>query len=150
LVSNVRKKLLIIGFLLVTILFSYISLCLLMCMGPAASFFVIKNHDMESHEVTVEVFDKNNNSVINETHTLERKSDLVKRRPFGVRLRGGNVEYTFKVTMDKQITNTTKVEIPDRKTTVVIYLYAELGKTVLYKSESGETIPILIETRQSM
>jgi len=87
---------------------------------------VIHNHDDKSHEVTVEVFDQNNNSIINETHTLERRSDFTRSRPLIVRLPWEDIEYTFKVTMDKQITNVTKVEIPDRKTSVNIRLYYEI------------------------
>lgn len=127
--GNVGNKFIIIAFLLIIALVSYISLPILIPFifgGSAAPLFVIHNHDDKSHEVTVEVFDQNNNSIINETHTLERRSDFTRSRPLIVRLPWEDIEYTFKVTMDKQITNVTKVEIPDRKTSVNIRLYYEI------------------------
>ncbi|AKB18525.1 MULTISPECIES: hypothetical protein [unclassified Methanosarcina] len=147
--NNVRNKFIIIAVLLITVIIFYISLPILIPFifgGSAAPFFVIHNHDTNSHEVTVEVFDQNNKSIINKTYILKSKSDVSLSRPLKVRLQGENREYAFKVTMDKQITNTTIVEIPDRKTSVDIRLYTESDEIINHKNDTHKTIPIIITT----
>lgn len=141
LASNVRKKLIIIGFLLTTVLIFYISLPIItpfIFVGPAP-FFTINNHDVKGHEVTVEVFDKNNKLIMNETYSLEPKGSASLSRPFSLRFYQEKREYTFKVSMDKQITKTVKTEIPDMYTFVYINLYYQ-------DYESPEIIPIFIVT----
>lgn len=71
--------------------------------GSTAPFFVIHNHDIKGHETTIEVFDQHNKSVINETYSLEPKSDLLQPRPLSLKLSWEKREYTFKVTMDKKL-----------------------------------------------
>jgi hypothetical protein len=141
--GNAAKKLVISGIIiLITILLLSISIHF-MFRGPAAPFFVIHNHDIISHEVTVEVFDHNSKQIINEIYNLEPHRDFTKRRPLSVRL-NREKEYTFKVIMDKQITNISTMEIPGRKTSVNIRLYTKFGETVPYNPDR-EAIPILVE-----
>lgn len=89
--------------------------------------------------MTVEVFDKNNKLIMNETYSLEPKGSASLSRPFSLRFYQEKREYTFKVSMDKQITKTVKTEIPDMYTFVYINLYYQ-------DYESPEIIPIFIVT----
>lgn len=110
-------------------------------MGPAASFFVIHNHDVKNHEVTVEVFDQQNKSIINETYILESEGDFSQSRPLNLRFHREKREYTFKVNMDNQITNTVKLEIPHSHALVDIRLYSK-------DYESGEIVPISMDVEE--
>lgn len=68
-------------------------------------------------------------------------------RPLSLKLNREKREYTFKVTMDKQITNSTKVNISDSHTSVDIRLYRKnYGEIPYVDYESPEIIPIFIET----
>lgn len=152
--SNVRKKLTVIGFLLITVSLIYISLPIIIPFifsGSTAPFFVIHNHDVKSHEAAVEVFDQRNKSVINETYSLEPKSDLLQSRPLSLKFSREKREYTFKVTVDKKIKNITKVKIPNRRTLVDIRLYYKnYGDIPHVDYKSPEIIPIFIETAERM
>jgi len=140
LVSNIRNKFIIIGFLLIISLFIYASFNFIF-KGPTAPFFIVNNHDVKGHEVTVEVSDQNKKSIMNETYSLEPKGDMSQARPFSLRFYQEKKEYIFKVTVDKQITKTVKTEIPDRYTFVYINLYYN-------DYESPEIIPIFIVTTE--
>jgi hypothetical protein len=136
--GNNSKKLVLSGIIiLITVLVLYISLPF-MFRGPAAPFFVIHNHDITSHEVAVEVFDQHNKSIINESYSLESEGDFSRARPLSLRFHREKRDYTFKVTMDKQITNAVKMEIPHSHTLVDIWLYSK-------DYESGEIVPIFME-----
>ncbi|AKB26934.1 hypothetical protein MSSIT_0215 [Methanosarcina siciliae T4/M] len=130
----------ILGFLLIVSLFVYASFNFIL-KGPTAPLFVINNLDVNGHEVTVEVSDQNKKLIVNETYNLEPEGDVSQSRPFISRYYQEKKEYTFKVTMDKQITKTVKAEIPDRHTFVYIYLYYnEYG--------SPEIIPVFMVTTE--
>ncbi|RXA21972.1 hypothetical protein EQO05_00800 [Methanosarcina sp. MSH10X1] len=137
-----------------TVLLIYISLPIiipLIFQGSTASFFVIHNHDLESHEAAVEVFDQHKKSIINETYILEPKSDLSQPRPLSLKYSLEKREYTFKVTMDKKVINVTEVEIPNRRTLVDIRLYDKsYGDVPHMDYESPEIILISIETNELM
>lgn len=110
-------------------------------MGSPTPIFEIYNHDIKSHEVIVEVFDPDNKSIINETYILESEGDLSQPRPFSLWLPQAKGKYMFKVTIDKQITNAVKIEIQNQYSGAAISLYSK-------NYESGEKIPILIETME--
>lgn len=108
-------------------------------MGSPTPIFIIFNDDIKSHEVTVEVFNPDSESIINRTYNLEPGSDFLEDRPLSLWFPQAKGEYMCKVTMDKQITNTVKIEIPNQYTGVNIRLYSK-------NYESGEIIPVSIET----
>jgi hypothetical protein len=122
---------------LIAVLIFYVSLTFIF-IGSAAPFFVIHNHDVKGHEVTVEVFDQQNKSIINETYSLEFEGDFSHFRPLSLWFHREKREYTFKVTMGKQITSAVKMEIPNSHSLVDIWLYSK-------DYESGEIIPIFME-----
>ncbi|AKB30150.1 hypothetical protein MSSIT_3431 [Methanosarcina siciliae T4/M] len=140
--GNNDGKLVILLMLLTIALFFYISLPF-MFRGPAAPLFVIHNHDIKGHEVAVEVFDQQNKSIINETYSLESEGDFSQARPSSLRFHREKREYTFKVTMDKQITSTVKMEIPNNYSLVDIWLYSK-------DYESGEIVPIFMEIAETV
>ncbi|WP_440946799.1 hypothetical protein ACSAZL_00435 [Methanosarcina sp. T3] len=88
--------------------------------------------------MAVEVFDQQNKSIINETYSLESEGDFSQVRPLSLRFSHEKREYIFKVTMDKQITSTVKIEIPNSHSLVDIWLYGR-------DYESGEIFPIFME-----
>jgi hypothetical protein len=112
-------------------------------MGPPTPIFVIYNHDVKSHEVTIEILDPDNKSIINETYIIESEGDLSQSRPLGLWLPQAKGEYMFKVTMDKKIINAVKIEIQGQYSGAAIRLYSKNFK-------SGEKIPILIETMNKL
>ncbi len=139
--GNTTKKLIILGLIiLITVPFFYVSLPFIF-RGPAASFFVIHNHDVKKHEVTVEVFDQQNKSIINETFSMASEGDFSQSRPLSLRFHREKREYTFKVTMDNQITNTVKLEIPHSHALVDIRLYSK-------DYESGKIVPISMDVEE--
>lgn len=153
---SVRNKFTAIALLIITVLIIYISLPTIISYifeGPTVSFFIIHNHDVKSHEVTVEVFDQSNKLIINETYILgsknDVKNDVSRSRPLSTRLPWRD-EYTFKVTLDKQITNTTRVEVSDRRTSVDIHLYSEAEGSISQEPETHEIVPILIRPTKWM
>lgn len=92
----------------------------------------------------MEVLDQNNKSIINEKYSLEPGSDVSRSRPLSLWLQQEKREYTFKVTMDDQITNKANLEILDSHTSASIRLYTVVGETIPYY-RLREPIPILIE-----
>lgn len=110
-------------------------------MGSPTPIFEIYNHDIKSHEVIVEVFNPDDKSIINETYILESQGDLSQPRPLSLWLPQAKGEYTFKVTVDKQTTNAVNIKIQNQYSGAAISLYSK-------NYESGEKIPILIETME--
>jgi len=53
-------------------------------MGSPTPIFQIYNNDVKSHEVTVEVFDQHNKSIINEAYNLEYEGDFSQVRPLSL------------------------------------------------------------------
>ncbi|MDD3247995.1 MAG: hypothetical protein PHF18_14280 [Methanosarcina sp.] len=143
-------KLVIFFMLLAITLFFYVSLPF-MFRGPAASLFVIHNHDIKGHEVAIEVFDQHNKSIINETYLLEPRGDVSRSRPFSLRFHREKREYIFKVTMDNQITSTAKLEFPNSHAFADIRLYyRDYGDIPYENRESPEIVPIFIEFNEMM
>lgn len=136
------NKLFTIAFLLGIGLFLYAAIPFIF-MGLPTPIFQIFNDDVKSHEVTVEVFNQDNKSVINKTYILESEADFLEERPLSLCFPQEKREFVFKVTIDKQNTNTSKILIPNPYTGATIRLYSK-------NYESGENIPVLIETAEQM
>jgi len=67
--------------------------------------FIIQNQDLNDHEAVVEVFDSHNRSILKETYLLYPKTSAAYPRPFRFKIDRWS-EYTFKVTLDDEITET--------------------------------------------
>jgi hypothetical protein len=50
-------------------------------LGPPTSLFYIDNEDLQSHEVTVEVFDSHNESIFKETYELAPEARISQPKP---------------------------------------------------------------------
>lgn len=136
------NKMFIVAFLLGTGLFLYAAIPFIF-MGLPTPIFQIFNDDVKSHEVTVEVLNQDNKSVINKTYILESEADFLEERPLCLCFPQEKREFVFKVTIDKQNTNTSNILIPNPYAGATIRLYSK-------NYESGENIPVLIETAEQM
>ncbi|MBN2487859.1 MAG: hypothetical protein JXA98_02390 [Methanosarcinaceae archaeon] len=135
------NKIIVAAGVFVFILISCYAAIPLIFMGPPVPLFTVHNHDTTGHEVVVEVFDSNNESIIKETYVLDPKDDISRSRPVGLKLPWSGGGYTFKVTMDGKVTETSRMEIPDVYTMVNIRLYSKdyvSGETVLIYMVSVE------------
>ncbi|MEL4304897.1 hypothetical protein [Methanococcoides sp. LMO-2] len=105
--------------------------------GPASSFFVVHNHDVNDHTVVIDVFDSHNRSIVTETYELGPKSDISQKRPLRLSLPFSKGEFNFKVTVDDKIIGIYPVKIPDPYTMVNIRLY--------YEDYTGNMTPVSLE-----
>lgn len=104
----------------------YIFLTLLPLITLEPLHFSIYNRDVNKHEVTIEIFDSNNNSLFKETFELGPKEAI--HSPKITKRKG---EYTFKVILDMEITVTYKAKVDIGRGAVHIMLYNRvMGKIV--------------------
>jgi len=76
----------------------------ILTVGPIGHLqFDLHNNDINEHNITVEVFDSKNKSIFKETYELDSKE---RESTPGITKRRG--EYMFKVTVDNEITRTSK------------------------------------------
>lgn len=104
--------------------------------GPPSSLYHINNEDAISHKVVIEVFDPHNRSILKETHDLSPKGSIEYQKPPSLKFTRPEGEYTFKVTLDGEITETYETEVYPHMM-VYIWLYYE-------DSNSGGKSPIRI------
>ncbi|MGB9928669.1 MAG: hypothetical protein ACPK85_09730 [Methanosarcina sp.] len=130
-----RPLFIIILFICTILLFIFIE--------SPAPIFQIFNDDIKNHEVTVEIFNQDNELVINKIYNLDPGADFLEKRSLSLRLPQSKDEYILKITIDKKITNTTRIEISDQYTGISIRLYSK-------NYETGENIPILIEINEKL
>ena len=96
--------------------------------GPPTPLFYIRNMDEGAHELRVEVFDSENNSVLNETYALAPGEEISYLKPFKSREMGGEmVNYTFKFTLDGRFTETYSTKVGPW-TSVDVELYADYAE----------------------
>lgn len=105
--------------------------------GPASPFFVVQNHDVNNHTVSIDVLDSRNTSTISDTYELGPKSDIFRKRPLGLRLPLSKGEFVFNVNVDNKTMGTYNVEVPHPHTMVSIGLY--------YEDHTGNVTPITVE-----
>jgi hypothetical protein len=96
--------------------------------GPPLPLFSLKNEDVSSHEVVIEIFDQNNKSIFKETYELDPKEEIRHPRPFLLKFRWLK-ECTLKATVDN---NTTKMCKTD------VYSWKEFRITIGKDPVSGE------------
>ncbi|MBN2487661.1 MAG: hypothetical protein JXA98_01385 [Methanosarcinaceae archaeon] len=105
-----KKTVVVLGTLTILILGLYVASpfvqkALVYPHDDTLSLFVIQNQDLNDHEVVVEVFDSHNKSLLKETYLLYPKTSVAHPRPFRFKIDRWS-EYTFKVTLDDEITET--------------------------------------------
>jgi len=96
--------------------------------GLPTPLFYIRNMDEGAHELRVEVFDSENNSVLNETYELAPGEKISYPKPFRSREMGVEmVDYTFKFTLDGRFTEKYSTKV-DSWGTVEVELYADYSE----------------------
>lgn len=85
----------------------------------------VHNHDIIEHEVSVEVFNSDNKSIMQEFFKLAPESYIVSQRPLRMSLPLTEGEYQFMVTVDNETTKTALLEVSHPYDKVVIRLYEE-------------------------
>lgn len=129
--ANIKKlsKISIFLGILVLILLNYFFVFPFLLAGPPTPLFYIDNNDLQSHEVTVEVFDSHNESVFKEKYELAPKEHIEQPKSLWLLLQrlmpwseqGEKGNYEFKVILDSKITDTCRM-LPHPLTSVVIYI----------------------------
>ncbi len=128
---NLKKILIFVAMVPLAAIVGYYVLIFLLG-GPALPyFFEVVNHDSGSHEVTVEILDSNNRSVLKETYTPGPNEKVSEEKPFSLRNSIEMKEYTFRITLDN---GTVKEEVPvslHRWSTVFIHVYQDSESPIL-------------------
>ncbi|WP_256621766.1 hypothetical protein [Methanolobus chelungpuianus] len=97
--------------------------------GSPTSFFTIWNRDVVSHEVTIQIFDSNDRSLLREQYTVEPDESISKEKPFSMifkaLFKGTLDDYVVVATLDNnsstsykigyQLWNTPEIEISDNQ-----------------------------------
>lgn len=133
------------AYLIIAFIITLTAICLIampfMFIGLPTSLFFIGNKDVNEHEVAVEMFNSDNESVFKETYELDPEEQILPPKPTWLLLKlsfppGDKEKYTVSVTSDNNITKTHLVEL-------------ELWNTVdveLYNHEAETPIAINITT----
>ncbi len=70
--------------------------------GPAEdNFFELKNHDVETHEISVEILNSHNESIFKESYKLRPDESVSRTKPFNLKNSFEQKKYIFKVILDK-------------------------------------------------
>jgi len=96
--------------------------------GPPLPLFSLKNEDVSSHEVVIEIFDRQNKSIFKETYGLDPEEEIRYPRPFLLKFRWLK-ECTLKITVDNDITEMCETDV---------YSWKEFRITIGKDPVSGE------------
>ncbi|AKB19224.1 hypothetical protein MSWHS_2361 [Methanosarcina sp. WWM596] len=117
--SNVREDMKKSDVLLVVVsIVTLIAICLIsmpyIFIGPPLPLFSIYNNDINEHEVVIEIFDSNNESVFKQTYEMAPEAMISQSKPVWLLLQlsippGNEENYTFKVNLDNNVTNTHQI-----------------------------------------
>jgi len=123
-----RRKLMLGISLLVLIFMLLFVVIPYLIAGPPTPFFHIRNHDAGAHELRVEIYDLENNSVLDKTYEISAGEEVYHPKPFRFRVPGFEiVDYTFKFTLDNTSTETYHTNIQPWNT-VEVELYADYAE----------------------
>lgn len=112
-IKTYQKIFIFLG-ILILILLSYFVVFPFLLVGSPTSLFYISNEDLQSHEVTVEVFDPHKESIFRETYELAPEEQIWQPKPMWLIFRwlmpwserGAEGKYEFKVILDGKTTDT--------------------------------------------
>jgi len=96
--------------------------------GPPLPLLSLKNEDVSSHEVVIEIFDRQNKSIFKETYGLDPEEEIRYPRPFLLKFRWLK-ECTLKITVDNDITEMCETDV---------YSWKEFRITIGKDPVSGE------------
>ena len=92
--------------------------------GPALdNFFELTNRDVGTHEISVEIFDSDNESVFKESYKLRPNESVSKTKPSNLRSSFELKEYTFRIILDNGIAEENTSVSLDRWSTATIDIY---------------------------
>jgi hypothetical protein len=96
--------------------------------GVPTSLFSINNHDSNEHKVAIEVFDSNNESVFKKTYELAPKAYISQSKSTWLLMQlsipsGNTKEWTFKATLDDDVTEIRQIKLQPWVTADVILYY---------------------------
>jgi hypothetical protein len=123
-----RRKLMLGISLLVLISMSLFVVVPYLIAGPPTPLFSVRNHDVGVHEIRVEIYDSENNSVLDKTYELSAGEEVYHAKPFKFSVPGLEiVDYTFKFTLDNRLTETYRTNVQPWNT-VEVELYADYAE----------------------
>ncbi|MDM7918992.1 MAG: hypothetical protein QUS12_07495 [Methanosarcina sp.] len=123
-----RRSLMLWIFFLVLILVSLFVVVPYIIAGPPTPLFSVRNHDVEVHELRVEIYDSKNNSILDKTYELSAGEEVYHAKPFRFLVPGLEVvDYTFGFTLDNRSTETYNTNVQPWNT-VEVELYADYAE----------------------
>jgi hypothetical protein len=92
--------------------------------GPAEeNFFELRNHDVGTHEVSVEILNSHNESIFKESYKLRPDESVSKTKPFNLKNSFEQKKYTFKVVLDNGVAKEKTSISLHRWSTAIIDIY---------------------------
>jgi len=120
---NYKKLLLFLLFIPLAAIAGYYLLTFLL-VGPAEdNFFELKNHDLGTHEVSVEILNSHNESVFKESYKLSPDESVSRTKPFNLKNSFDQKKYTFKVVLDNGVAEERTSISLHRWSTAIIDIY---------------------------
>jgi len=98
--------------------------------APPLPFYHIENNDVNNHEVVVKVFDQDNKTIFKKTHMLGPKEEIRQSKPFLLKFTWPEGEYTFKVTLDSEITKTYETKMYPTLMVVIRLYHGEINPII--------------------
>ncbi len=121
--QNIRKILFILLIIPIVAIVGYYALIFLLG-GPALpNFFELKNHDVGTHEVSVEILNSHNESIFKESYRLHPEESVSITKPFNLKNSFEQKKYTFKVVLDNGFAEEKTLISLHRWSTATINLY---------------------------
>jgi hypothetical protein len=134
--QNIRKILLFLMIIPIVAIVGYYALIFLLGGPTLPNFFEIRNNDAGTHEVTVEILDSHNSSMLKESYKLYPGEGASEAKPSGLLYSIGMKKYTFKITLDNGI----------EEKTISVSLHRWSTAVIDINSENEDPIMIMIET----
>lgn len=121
--QNYKKLLLFLLFIPLAAIAGYYLLTFLL-VGPAdENFFELENHDLGTHEVSVEILNSHNESVFKESYKLSPDESVSRTKPFNLKNSFDQKKYTFKVVLDNGVAEEKTSISLHRWSTAIIDIY---------------------------
>ncbi|WP_440953833.1 hypothetical protein ACSAZK_08980 [Methanosarcina sp. Mfa9] len=125
--KNLKRKALIGSFVLILLLAVSFIVTPYLLVGPPSPLIYAHNLDEGTHELRVEVFDSENNSVLDETYELAPDETMGLPKPLRSLIPGLGMDCTFKFTLDGRFTRTHSTNVQPWNT-VEVRLYADYAE----------------------
>ncbi len=105
--------------------------------GPADdNFFELKNHDVRTHEVSVEILNSHNESIFKESYKLLPDESVSRIKPFNLKNSFEQKKYTFKVVLDNGVAEEKTSISLHRWSTATIDIYWDYKTPIMIGAET--------------